>query len=96
MIPAFAISCCNLVDRWTKLVSLGGTCELDVAPEFHILAGDVIAQMAFEISYKEGKKIFELQKDQAVLVLEAFYSINFHGFRFNSLFSLACCLVHFI
>ena len=66
-------------------MSLGGTCELDVAPaEFHILAGDVIAQMTFEISYKEGKKIFELKKDQAVLVHEAFYSIYFPGFRFNS------------
>ena len=42
MIPAFAKSCCNLVDRWTKLVSPEGSYELDVATEFHILAGDFI------------------------------------------------------
>ncbi|KAK6278869.1 hypothetical protein POUND7_019136 [Theobroma cacao] len=84
MVPAFATSCCNLVDRWTKLVSPEGSCELDVAPEFHNLAGDVIAQTAFGSSYEEGKRIFELQKEQVVLALEAFYSFYIPGFRFNS------------
>ncbi|XP_022761129.1 cytochrome P450 CYP72A219-like isoform X2 [Durio zibethinus] len=82
MIPAFATSCCNLVERWTELVSLEGSCEWDVAPEFHNLAGDVIARTAFGSSYEEGKKIFELQKEQAVLVLEAYYSFYVPGFRF--------------
>ncbi|XP_022761130.1 cytochrome P450 CYP72A219-like [Durio zibethinus] len=82
MIPAFATSCSNLIDRWAKLVSHKGSCELDVAPEFHNLAGDVIARTAFGSSYEEGKKIFQLQKEQIDLVLEAFHSIYIPGFRF--------------
>ncbi|XVE65880.1 hypothetical protein DITRI_Ditri08aG0034900 [Diplodiscus trichospermus] len=82
MIPAFEISCANLIERWTKLVSPKRSYELDVAPEFHNLASDVIARAAFGSSYEEGKKIFELQKEQAVLVIEAHYSFYFLGFRF--------------
>ncbi|XWS08823.1 hypothetical protein CRYUN_Cryun40dG0033500 [Craigia yunnanensis] len=82
MIPAFAISCSNLIERWTKLVSPEGSSELDVAPEFHNLASDVIARAAFGSSYEEGKRIFELQKEQAILVLEAYYSFYIPGFSF--------------
>ncbi|KAI4337182.1 hypothetical protein L6164_015629 [Bauhinia variegata] len=83
MVPAFSTSCSNLIKRWQKLVTEHqGSCEVDVAPEFHILAGDVIARAAFGSSYKEGKQIFELQKEQVVLVLEAYYSVYIPGLRF--------------
>ncbi|KAJ6894277.1 hypothetical protein NC652_028140 [Populus alba x Populus x berolinensis] len=82
MIPAFSACCCDLVQRWKKLAGPQGSCELDVANEFNILASDVIARAAFGSSYEEGKKIFDLQKDQVILVLEAFYSIYFPGLRF--------------
>ncbi|XVF66519.1 hypothetical protein PTKIN_Ptkin10aG0042900 [Pterospermum kingtungense] len=84
MIPAaFAISCSNLIERWTKFVSPEGSSELDVAPDFHNLASDVIARADFGSSYEEGKKIFELQKEQAILVLKAFYSFHIPGFRYH-------------
>ncbi|PON41243.1 Cytochrome P450, E-class, group I [Trema orientale] len=82
MLPAFAISCSALIDRWKNLTRLQGSTEVDVAPEFQILTGDVIARTAFGSSYEEGKKIFELQKEQAVLVLEAYHNIYIPGFRF--------------
>ncbi|XVE65879.1 hypothetical protein DITRI_Ditri08aG0034800 [Diplodiscus trichospermus] len=81
-IPAFAIACANLIERWTNLVSSQGSSELDVAPEFHNLASNVIARVAFGSSYEEGKKIFELQKEQALLVIQAHYSFYIPGFRF--------------
>ncbi|KAJ0089886.1 hypothetical protein Patl1_13776 [Pistacia atlantica] len=81
MEPAFSRSCFDLINRWKKFSSLG-TCELDVVPEFHNLAGDVISRTAFGSSYEEGKKIFEFQKEQATLVLEAYYSFYFPGLRF--------------
>ncbi|OMO71658.1 Cytochrome P450 [Corchorus olitorius] len=86
MIPAFATSCCNIVERWTSLLSPEGGCELDVFAEFSNLAGDVIARTAFGSSYEEGKMIFELQKEQALLALDAFNSFYIPGFRlfFNS------------
>ncbi|KAF2304276.1 hypothetical protein GH714_029194 [Hevea brasiliensis] len=77
MIPAFTRSCCDLIHRWNELTSAQGWCELDVKTEFHILAGDVIAQTAFGSNYKEGKKIFQLQEEQVLLVLEAHHSITF-------------------
>ncbi|KAF8401075.1 hypothetical protein HHK36_014378 [Tetracentron sinense] len=82
MVPQFSISCCNMIDRWKKLVSAQGSCELDVSPELLTLTGDVIARTAFGITYEEGKRIFELQKEQAVLVIEASQSIYIPGFRF--------------
>ncbi|XP_009362696.2 cytochrome P450 72A397 [Pyrus x bretschneideri] len=82
MVPAFVTCCFGLINRWESLVGHEGRCELDVAPEFQNLAGDVIARTAFGSNYEEGKKIFELQKKQAVLVLEAYYDFYFPGKRF--------------
>ena len=82
MLPAFSTSCSSLIDRWKKLTtSLQGSTEADVMPEFYVLAGDVIARTAFGSSYEEGKKIFELQKQQITLVLEAYNSIYIPGLR---------------
>ncbi|XP_027341632.1 cytochrome P450 CYP72A219-like [Abrus precatorius] len=82
MEPAFLASCCSLIDRWEKKIEAQGSCEVDVAPEFNILAGDVIARTAFGSSYEEGKMIFELQTKQVQLVREAYLSICFPGLRF--------------
>uniref|UniRef100_A0A6N2NM84 Cytochrome P450 n=1 Tax=Salix viminalis TaxID=40686 RepID=A0A6N2NM84_SALVM len=81
MIPAFSACCCDLVQRWKKLAVPQGSCEMDVSREFHILASDVIARAAFGSSYEEGKKIFDLQKDQVILSTEAFYSFYFPALR---------------
>ncbi|XP_057971215.1 cytochrome P450 CYP72A616-like isoform X1 [Malania oleifera] len=80
--PAFSASCCNMIDRWNELVSPEGSCELDVALELQNLTGDVIARTAFGSSYEAGKKIFEFQKEQATLVMEAFEAFYFPGLRF--------------
>ncbi|OMO54796.1 Cytochrome P450 [Corchorus capsularis] len=82
MIPAFATSCSNLVERWTKLVSPEGSYELDVSAEFHNVAVDVLSRTVFGSSYEEGKKIFQLQKEQTVLTVEAYQSFYIPGFRF--------------
>jgi hypothetical protein len=96
MIPAFSACCCDLVQRWKKLAGPQGSCELDVASEFNILASDVIARAAFGSSYEEGKKIFDLQKDQVILVLEAFYSIYFPGLRYILMPFISCKFKHLL
>ncbi|KAH9653153.1 cytochrome P450 11 [Citrus sinensis] len=78
MATAFSSSCIDLINRWKKL-GCSGSCEIDVAPEFNTLAGDVIARTAFGSSYEEGKRIFELQKQQIALVLEAHHAMYFPG-----------------
>ncbi|KAK4600445.1 hypothetical protein RGQ29_010192 [Quercus rubra] len=82
MVPAFSTSCLGLIDRWKKLISPQESHELDVAAEFQNLAGDVISRTAFGSSYEEGKRIFELQKEQVKLVLEAYRNIYIPGLRF--------------
>uniref|UniRef100_A0A2N9ES92 Cytochrome P450 n=1 Tax=Fagus sylvatica TaxID=28930 RepID=A0A2N9ES92_FAGSY len=82
MVPAFSTSCFGLIDRWKELISPQGSCEIDVASEFQNLAGDVISRTAFGSSYEEGKMIFELQKEQIKLALEAHNNIYIPGFRF--------------
>lgn len=81
MVPGFAISCQILVDRWKDLVGAQGRYELDVMIEFENLTGDIISRTAFGSNYEDGKKIFELQNEQAVLSMEAMKSFYIPGFR---------------
>ena len=73
-----------MIQRWEKYVEADGWYELNVCSEFEILTGDVIARTAFGSSYAEGKKIFELQKEQAILVNEALNTVYIPGFRYNT------------
>ncbi|KAL1291070.1 hypothetical protein AAHE18_20G175000 [Arachis hypogaea] len=83
MLPAFSYSCCTMIERWQKFVEQNnGSSELDVTSELDILTGDVIARAAFGSSYKEGKRIFDIQKEIAILVHDALTNIYIPGFRF--------------
>jgi len=88
MVPAFLTSCTELIKRWDQLVGTEGSCELDVWPEFQNVTGDVISRTAFGSSYEEGKRIFELQKEQAELVIEAVRVPYIPGYRQVLLVSL--------
>lgn len=61
---------------------MSGKFEVDVAIEMQRLTSDIIARAAFGSSFDEAKIIFELQKEQVVLTLEAFYSFYFPGLRY--------------
>ena len=91
MVPAFLTSCIDLIKRWEKLAGDEGCCELDVYTEFQNLTGDVISRTAFGSSFEEGKQIFELQKEQSILVIEATRAPYLPGFR--CIIISWCCLV---
>ncbi|KAL5990003.1 hypothetical protein ACLOJK_010899 [Asimina triloba] len=82
MIPAFSTSCSEFIARWREMVGPQGSRELDVWPEFQNLTGDIISRTAFGSNYEEGRRIFELQKEQGQLVMEAAYSPYIPGLRF--------------
>nr|UNP59811.1 schizocycline synthase [Camptotheca acuminata] len=82
MLPAFYLSCSEMICKWEKMVSTEGHCELDVWPYLQTMTSDVISRTAFGSSYEEGRRIFELQKEQADLIVEASQSIYIPGFRF--------------
>ena len=81
MLPAFLTCCTELIDRWeNKLVVSDGSYELDVWPEFQNLTGDVISRTAFGSSFMEGRRIFQLQSEQAERLIKAFQYIYIPGF----------------
>jgi hypothetical protein len=81
MLHAFYQSCNDMISQWERLIGEEGSCELDVWPYIENLSGDVISRSAFGSSYTEGKKIFQLQKEQAELVLKALQSVYIPGWR---------------
>ena len=81
MLPAFHLSCSDMVNKWKKL-SVEGSCELDVWPYLENLTGDVISRTAFGSSYEEGRRIFQLQKEQTYLAIKVAMSVYIPGWRY--------------
>lgn len=81
MLPAFDVSCSEMLSKWEKIVPLEGCCELDVEPYLQTLTSDAISRTAFGSNFEEGSKIFELQRKLAELVREAIQSIYLPGMR---------------
>ncbi|KAM0821787.1 hypothetical protein ACQ4PT_071949 [Festuca glaucescens] len=82
MLPAFAECCKELVHRWEGLVTGDLPCEVDVWPDMQNLTGDVISRAAFGSSYLEGVRIFQLQGEQILLVMQAMNKIHIPGYLF--------------
>ncbi|KAI3457099.1 hypothetical protein Pfo_013762 [Paulownia fortunei] len=79
MLPSFYLSCCDMLSKWEKIAPSEGSFELDVWPYLQTLTSDAISRTAFGSSYEEGRKIFELQKEQATLLMKAFRSVFIPG-----------------
>ncbi|PHT97624.1 Secologanin synthase [Capsicum chinense] len=81
MLPAFKLTISDALSKWEKVVSKEGS-EIDVWPYLQTLTSDAISRTAFGSSYEEGRKIFELQKEQIQLILEVSRTIYIPGWRF--------------
>jgi hypothetical protein len=59
-----------------------GSFKLDVWPELQNFTGDVISRSAFGSSNQEGRRIFQLQGEQAECLVKAFRShyMPFHWY----------------
>ncbi|XP_075483390.1 cytochrome P450 CYP72A219-like [Primulina tabacum] len=82
MVPAFYMSCEELLNKWETQISRKGSCEIDVWPYLENFAGEVISRTAFGSNFEEGRKIFELQEEQTGYVMKIIRSIYIPGWRF--------------
>ena len=79
MVPAFKLCCDELIIKWEETFKGESSCEIDVWPYFQSLTSDVISRTAFGSSYEEGRKIFDLQREQAELIITASRSVYIPG-----------------
>jgi hypothetical protein len=81
MLPAFSACCEELIRRWTQSLGLHGSCEKDIWSEIQALTGDdVISSSAIGSSYHEGRRLFQLQSEQAESFMGAVMKITIPGY----------------
>jgi len=90
MVPAYYTCCVEMFKNWEDMLKMDNSCELDVWPYLQTFSSDVISRTAFGSSFEEGKRIFELQREQAELVLEAIQSIYIPGSMSRDDWKFAC------
>ena len=81
MLPAFLLSCSEMINQWKKFVYKEGSCELDIWSYLEYLSADVISRTAFGSNYQKGTSIFQLQKKQARPTPKALRNSYFPGWR---------------
>ncbi|KAK1419753.1 hypothetical protein QVD17_29060 [Tagetes erecta] len=82
MVPAFFVCCTELIEKLETTVNNESSCEVDVWPYLQTFTSEVISRTAFGSSFEEGRKIFELQREQSMLIGKALNSFYIPGSRF--------------
>ncbi|CAN6446428.1 unnamed protein product [Victoria cruziana] len=84
MLPNFCFCCSEVLEKWVKLTAANGSCELDVFAELQTLSECVISKMLFGKNQEEGKRLFEIQKEQAEMGFQGLWKMQLPGLGFIS------------
>ncbi|XP_031475004.1 cytochrome P450 CYP72A219-like [Nymphaea colorata] len=82
MLPAFSFSTSEVLKKWVKLTAVSGSCELDVFAEMQTLTEFVMSKMLFGKDEEKGKRLFQIQKEQAERGFQALWKMQLPGSRF--------------
>ncbi|KAL8139695.1 hypothetical protein V2J09_005716 [Rumex salicifolius] len=82
LMPAFDISCNEMMNNWEKMVSITGWVELDVWPHLVNMTSGVISRATFSSNYIEGRQAFELLEEQAQIVFNSIKQCVIPGWRY--------------
>ncbi|XP_057865299.2 cytochrome P450 CYP72A616 [Cryptomeria japonica] len=81
MVPVVTASTTKMLEKWGNEIG-EGVKEIEVAEELRCLTADVIARTAFGSSFEEGKRVFHILGELAILAGRSFGKIYFPGSRF--------------
>ncbi|XP_077233281.1 cytochrome P450 734A1-like [Tasmannia lanceolata] len=81
-VPTITESTRNMLDKWEREGGEKSEFEIEVYGDLLDFTADVISKTAFGSSFQEGKRIFKLQDEQAVLVSHAQKRVYIPGYRF--------------
>ncbi|WJX93335.1 hypothetical protein P8452_74871 [Trifolium repens] len=82
MLPVFIQSSQDMISKWKEMLTIDGSCEIDVQPFIQNLTCDVISRTAFGSNYVQGSKIFELLRMQGHILINTAHTrtpINWFG-----------------
>ncbi|KAK1406407.1 hypothetical protein QVD17_41704 [Tagetes erecta] len=82
MVPAMCLSCNEMIKRWEASFLNEQVLDINVFPDLQTLTGDVISRTAFGSNYEEGRKIFELQKEIGLILMNVLQTLYIPGSRF--------------
>jgi PHYB activation tagged suppressor 1 len=78
------VSCAEcLIEKWEDQAanSKSGEIEIEFNKQFQELTADVISRTAFGSSYKEGKEVFQAQKQLQAISVATLLNLQIPGFR---------------
>lgn len=77
MIPDMIASVEMMLDRWRQHEGR----EIEVFEEFKFLSSEIISRTAFGSSFVEGRDIFDMLSEMAIIITRNSYRVRLPGLR---------------